>query len=66
VAASAVELQRDGEPSRLKSCGNPDCSWIFYDNTINHSRRFWTQVQQVCPDFRTAEKWLRANGRMLF
>jgi len=32
----------------------------------NHSRRFWAQVQQVCPDFRTAEKWLRTNGRTLF
>jgi predicted metal-dependent hydrolase len=32
----------------------------------NHSRRFWAQVQQVCPDFRVAEKWLRTNGRTLF
>jgi predicted metal-dependent hydrolase len=32
----------------------------------NHSRRFWAQVQQVCPDFRAAEKWLRTNGRTLF
>lgn len=40
VAASAVELQRDGEPIRLKTCDNPDCSWMFYDVTVNHSRRF--------------------------
>ncbi len=40
VAASAVELLRDGEPARLKTCGNPDCSWVFYDNTISRTRRF--------------------------
>ena len=32
----------------------------------NHSRRFWAQVKQVCPDFRAAEIWLRTNGRTLF
>lgn len=40
VATSAVELMRDGEPLRLKTCGNPDCSWVFYDETINRSKRF--------------------------
>jgi predicted RNA-binding Zn ribbon-like protein len=40
VATSAVELQRDGDPRRLKTCDNPDCSWMFYDNTVNRSRRF--------------------------
>jgi len=40
VVASAVELQRDGDPGRLKTCANPDCSWLFYDTTINHARQF--------------------------
>ena len=40
VTMSAVELLRDGDPRRLKTCDNPDCSWMFYDNTVNRSRRF--------------------------
>ena len=28
----------------------------------NHSRRFWRLVENVCPDFRDAEKWLRRHG----
>jgi predicted RNA-binding Zn ribbon-like protein len=40
IVASAIELQRDGDPTRLKICENPDCSWMFYDNTMNRSRQF--------------------------
>lgn len=32
----------------------------------NHSRRYWRLVEEVCPDFRAAERWLRVEGRMLF
>jgi predicted metal-dependent hydrolase len=32
----------------------------------NHSRRFWRLVQEVCPGFRAAERWLREEGRSLF
>ena len=32
----------------------------------NHSRRYWRLVEQVCPDFRAAEKWLRVDGKALF
>jgi predicted metal-dependent hydrolase len=28
----------------------------------NHSRRFWRLVENACPDFRSAEKWLRRHG----
>ena len=31
----------------------------------NHSRRFWRLVEDVCPDFRSAEHWLKAEGRGL-
>jgi predicted RNA-binding Zn ribbon-like protein len=40
ITGSALELQRDGDPARFKTCDNPDCSWAFYDNTINRSKRF--------------------------
>ncbi len=32
----------------------------------NHSRRYWKLVEQVCPAFRDAERWLREEGRSLF
>jgi predicted metal-dependent hydrolase len=32
----------------------------------NHSRRYWRLVAEVCPDFRTAEQWLRTDGKALF
>ena len=40
ITASVIELQRDGDPARLKTCENPNCSWAFYDTTLNRSRRF--------------------------
>ena len=40
VAASAVELMGGGDPKRLKTCDNPACSWVFYDTSVNHSRRY--------------------------
>jgi predicted RNA-binding Zn ribbon-like protein len=40
IAASAVELAGNGTPERLKVCGNPDCSWMFYDRTLNRCQRF--------------------------
>ena len=32
----------------------------------NHSRRFWRLVEDVCPEFREAEQWLKGPGRALF
>ena len=32
----------------------------------NHSRRYWRLVEEVCPEFRAAERWLRADGKGLF
>jgi predicted metal-dependent hydrolase len=31
----------------------------------NHSRRFWREVDRLCPCWRDAERWLRAHGREL-
>jgi len=30
---------------------------------MNHSGRFWRLVETMCPEFRTAEQWLRRHGR---
>ena len=29
----------------------------------NHSRRFWREVESVCPTWRESERWLRRHGR---
>jgi predicted RNA-binding Zn ribbon-like protein len=40
ISASAADMLSIGEPKRLKTCANPACSWMFYDQTINRSKRF--------------------------
>lgn len=32
---------------------------------MNHSPQFWSEVARLCPDFRTAEKWLKLNRCLL-
>jgi predicted metal-dependent hydrolase len=32
---------------------------------MNHSPRFWREVERLCPEYRTAEKWLRGNSTLL-
>jgi len=32
---------------------------------MNHSRRFWQEVEQLCPEYRAAEIWLKANRQLL-
>jgi alpha-glucosidase len=33
---------------------------------MNHSRRFWANVEKICPDYRVHRKWLRQNGEALY
>ncbi len=32
---------------------------------MNHSRRFWREVERLCPDFAAAERWLKAHSSLL-
>jgi predicted metal-dependent hydrolase len=32
---------------------------------MNHSRRFWREVERLCPDFTQAERWLKEHGELL-
>ena len=32
---------------------------------MNHSPRFWAEVERVLPDYRAARQWLRQNGAAL-
>jgi predicted RNA-binding Zn ribbon-like protein len=43
VAASYARLVIGGGINRVRVCANPDCSYIFYDDSRNASRR-WCDV----------------------
>jgi hypothetical protein len=32
---------------------------------MNHSKRFWGEVEQLCPDFAGAERWLKQHASLL-
>ena len=38
---------------------------LMHLRQANHSRRFWREVDRVCPCWREAERWLRRHGRDL-
>lgn len=40
VAASFLHTLTAGEPSRIRICDNPDCGWIFYDDTRNRTKKY--------------------------
>jgi predicted metal-dependent hydrolase len=38
---------------------------LMHLRQANHSRKFWREVESVCPDWRDSERWLRKHGREL-
>lgn len=38
---------------------------LMHLREMNHSARFWARVEEVCPDWRDAEHWLKRNGSLL-
>ena len=40
IAASFAHLLTDHEPERIKICANPNCLWIFYDESKSRTRRY--------------------------
>ena len=36
---------------------------LMHLRQMNHSTRFWDEVEKVCPAWRDAENWLRHHGR---
>lgn len=38
---------------------------LMHLREMNHSRRFWQAVAEVCPDYQKAETWLDAHGAFL-
>ncbi len=47
TATSFAEVLVDGDPSRIKTCQNPDCKWVFYDRSRNRTRR-WCAGPTAC------------------
>ncbi|CAM3942611.1 CGNR zinc finger domain-containing protein [Cohnella lubricantis] len=40
IAATFAEMLVHNEPSRVRICDNPDCLWVYYDETRNRSKRY--------------------------
>lgn len=38
---------------------------LCHRKEMNHSRRFWTEVAKVVPDYKEKERWLKENGPLL-
>ena len=38
---------------------------LCHRKEMNHSKRFWSEVEKVLPDYKDREKWLRENGEMI-
>ena len=38
---------------------------LMHLREMNHSNRFWACVEEVCPGWRDAERWLKRNGSLL-
>lgn len=44
IAVSAMDLAISTRRQHLKSCADPDCGWLFLDETRNHSRQ-WCSME---------------------
>jgi len=38
---------------------------LMHLRQMNHSDRFWAEVAVVCPEWKTAERWLKQNGSLV-
>lgn len=38
---------------------------LMHLREMNHSDRFWARVEEVCPGWREAEKWIKRNGALV-
>ena len=35
-----------------------------FPSAVNHAARFWREVERVCPDYKTAERWLKQRSSL--
>ena len=38
---------------------------LAHRRQMNHSARFWQEVERLCPDFQVAQRWLKQHARRL-
>jgi hypothetical protein len=38
---------------------------LMHLRQMNHSPRFWREMERVCPDYRMAERWLKEHSGLL-
>jgi predicted metal-dependent hydrolase len=38
---------------------------LMHLRVMSHSRKFWAEVERVCPGYRDCEAWLRAHSPRL-
>lgn len=38
---------------------------LMHLREMNHSERFWARVEEVCPNWRDAEHWIKRNGALV-
>jgi len=38
---------------------------LCHRKEMNHSPRFWAEVEKVCPDYKARRKWLRDHGSVI-
>lgn len=38
---------------------------LCHRKELNHSPRFWAEVEKICPDYRVHRQWLKDNGSAL-
>jgi len=38
---------------------------LMHLRQMNHSARFWREVQRVCPDYKAAERWLKQHADLI-
>jgi len=38
---------------------------LMHLRQMNHSSRFWREMERVCPDYRTAKRWLKERSGLL-
>lgn len=66
IAASFSRTLVEGEAARLRICENPDCQWLFYDDTRNRSKRFCEK--RTCGNlmkvrrFRARQREIKGSG----
>ncbi|NOV02142.1 CGNR zinc finger domain-containing protein [Paenibacillus planticolens] len=40
IASSMAQMIASGEPSRIRICDNPNCLWVYVDETRNRSKKY--------------------------